>query len=167
MKLSTKGRYAVTAMLDLALNSNTNHRVTLADISEFQGISLSYLEQLFARLRKAKLVKGTRGPGGGYRLGKPADEISIANIISAIDDRPTKQKHITLEPNSKHIATEELWAELSYDIFEFLDQITLATLVERRRQGTLHSATKPAIDLEEPIDGAWDSTPTSQPHRIM
>ncbi len=167
MKLSTKGRYAVTAMLDLALNSNPSTRVTLADISEFQGISLSYLEQLFARLRKAKLVKGTRGPGGGYRLGKSADEISIADIISAIDDRPTKQKHTSLSPDSKHVGTEELWAELSYDIFEFLDQITLATLVERRRQGALHSTGKLAVDMEDSATGNWDAPAIPQSRIVL
>jgi len=82
MRLSTKGRYSVTAMLDLAIHDRAGP-VTLADISQCQGISLSYLEQLFAKLRSDGLVKGVRGPGGGYRLAKPASEISIASIISA------------------------------------------------------------------------------------
>ncbi|MCW8882468.1 MAG: Rrf2 family transcriptional regulator, partial [Sedimenticola sp.] len=85
MRLSTKGRYAVTAMLDLTLNG-TDGPVTLAEISETQGISLSYLEQLFAALRSKQLVKGVRGPGGGYYLGREADEISIADIICAVDE---------------------------------------------------------------------------------
>jgi len=85
MRLSTKGRYAVTAMLDLALNG-TDGPVTLADISENQGISLSYLEQLFAALRNRGLVRGVRGPGGGYYLGRESDEISIADIICAVDE---------------------------------------------------------------------------------
>ena len=85
MKLSTKGRYAVTAMMDLAINDREGP-VTLSDISGWQGISLSYLEQLFSKLRKARLVEGVRGPGGGYRLGKPADKISIAKIILAVDE---------------------------------------------------------------------------------
>ena len=85
MRLSTKGRYAVTAMLDLALNSGKGP-VTLADISVNQGISLSYLEQLFAALRSKQLVRGVRGPGGGYYLGKPAEEVSIADIICAVDE---------------------------------------------------------------------------------
>ena len=84
MKLSTKGRYTVTAMLDLALNDGKNP-VTLAEISQCQGISLSYLEQLFARLRKAGLVAGVRGPGGGYVLNKPYSEITIGDIVEAID----------------------------------------------------------------------------------
>ena len=82
MKLSTKGRYGVTAMMDLAIHDNAGP-VTLADISQCQGISLSYLEQLFSKLRKANLVEGVRGPGGGYRLSRPAEEINIAEIISA------------------------------------------------------------------------------------
>ena len=82
MRLSTKGRYSVTAMLDLAIHDKAGP-VTLADISQCQGISLSYLEQLFSRLRKGGLVKGVRGPGGGYRLAKPASEINIAEIIHA------------------------------------------------------------------------------------
>ena len=85
MRLSTKGRYSVTAMLDLAIHDKAGP-VTLADISQCQGISLSYLEQLFARLRKSGLVKGVRGPGGGYRLARPASEISIAEIICSVDE---------------------------------------------------------------------------------
>ena len=85
MRLSTKGRYAVTAMMDIALHQRVGP-VTLADISQCQGISLSYLEQLFAALRGKKLVRGVRGPGGGYYLGKPSDEISIADIICAVDE---------------------------------------------------------------------------------
>jgi len=86
MRLSTKGRYAVTAMMDLAIYGSAGP-VTLADISQCQDISLSYLEQLFAKLRKAKLVEGVRGPGGGYRLGRQASKISVAEIISAVDEK--------------------------------------------------------------------------------
>ena len=85
MKLTSKGRYAVTAILDIALNSNSGP-VSLADISERQSISLSYLEQLFAKLRRDGLVKSVRGPGGGYRLGLPPSEISVAMIISAVNE---------------------------------------------------------------------------------
>lgn len=163
MKLSTKGRYAVTAMLDLALNANNTSRVTLADISEFQGISLSYLEQLFARLRKAKLVQGTRGPGGGYRLGRPAGDISIAEIIDAIDDRPNRSKHITLAPNSKHIATEELWDDLSHEIFDFLDHITLGTLVDKKKHNGSGAS---GIGVIPPDEESWQNLgipPSSKP----
>uniref|UniRef100_UPI0035A11736 Rrf2 family transcriptional regulator n=1 Tax=Glaesserella sp. TaxID=2094731 RepID=UPI0035A11736 len=85
MKLTSKGRYAVTAILDIALNASENP-VTLSDISERQHISLSYLEQLFAKLRRHGLVKSVRGPGGGYQLGKPATDISIGMVISAVNE---------------------------------------------------------------------------------
>lgn len=129
MRISTKGRYAITAMLDLALNARDGHKVTLADISEFQGISLSYLEQLFARLRQAKLVQGTRGPGGGYRLARAAHEISITDIVIAVDDKfdqgtPLEQIDI------RHQRTQELWGLLSNQIQEYLDGVTLGALVE-------------------------------------
>ena len=132
MRLSTKGRYAVTAMLDLALNGADNP-VTLADISNNQGISLSYLEQLFAALRSKGLVKGVRGPGGGYFLGKPAAEISIANIICAVDEwveftrcRGKEDCH-----SGQRCLTHSLWDDLSKQIFDFLTDITLQELVNR------------------------------------
>lgn len=132
MRISTKGRYAITAMLDLALNARDGHKVTLADISEFQGISLSYLEQLFARLRHAKLVQGTRGPGGGYRLARPAHEISITDIVIAVDDKfgqaiPLNQIDI------RHQKTQELWDVLSNQIQEYLDSVTLDSLVKHEK----------------------------------
>ncbi|MCK4708936.1 MAG: Rrf2 family transcriptional regulator, partial [Gammaproteobacteria bacterium] len=86
MRLSTKGRYGVTAMMDLAIHDNAGP-VTLADISQCQGISLSYLEQLFSKLRKHGLVDGVRGPGGGYKLARPADSITVAEIIMAVDEK--------------------------------------------------------------------------------
>ena len=136
MKLSTKGRYAVTAMLDLAINADDNRRVTLADISELQGISLSYLEQLFAHLRRAKLVQGTRGPGGGYRLGRTASEISVAEILTAVDEKVDMtgcEGNATCN-NGNPCLTHELWNTLSHDIYTFLDGITLGDLVERRHE---------------------------------
>jgi Rrf2 family iron-sulfur cluster assembly transcriptional regulator len=133
MRLSTKGRYAVTAMLDLALNGADNP-VTLADISNNQGISLSYLEQLFAALRSKGLVKGVRGPGGGYFLGKPAAEISIANIICAVDEwveftrcRGKQDCH-----SGQRCLTHSLWDDLSKQIFDFLTEINLQELVDKR-----------------------------------
>ena len=120
MRLSTKGRYAVTAMLDLALNGDRGP-VTLADISVEQGISLSYLEQLFSNLRRKQLVKGVRGPGGGYYLGRSADEISIAEIICAVDEWVDGRPYLT----------HNLWNGLSDEIFDFLSKITLADVVER------------------------------------
>lgn len=134
MKLSTKGKYAVTAMLDLALNAREGRKVTLADISEMQGISLSYLEQLFARLRRARLVQGTRGPGGGYVLARTPHHISIAQIVSAVDERGDNPKGEGKEhsPSGERSLTHELWGDLSQDIYSFLDGITLGALVDRR-----------------------------------
>ncbi|MES9991683.1 MAG: Rrf2 family transcriptional regulator [Candidatus Thiodiazotropha sp.] len=132
MRLSTKGRYAVTAMLDLALNGK-NGPVTLAEISENQGISLSYLEQLFAALRNKDLVRGVRGPGGGYYLGKSADEISIANIICAVDEwveftRCGGRQNCS---GGARCLTHTLWDDLSSEIFNFLADISLGDLVRR------------------------------------
>jgi Rrf2 family iron-sulfur cluster assembly transcriptional regulator len=132
MRLSTKGRYAVTAMLDLALNG-TQGPVTLAEISENQGISLSYLEQLFAALRSKGLVRGVRGPGGGYYLGRESDEISIADIICAVDEwvEFTRCKGRQNCQDGQRCLTHSLWDDLSQQIFIFLTDITLSDLVER------------------------------------
>lgn len=132
MRLSTKGRYAVTAMLDLTLNGE-NGPVTLADISENQGISLSYLEQLFAALRAKQLVRGVRGPGGGYYLGRPSDEISIADIICAVDEwvEFTRCKGKKNCQEGQRCLTHSLWEDLSTQIFAFLSDISLADLVKR------------------------------------
>ena len=132
MRLSTKGRYAVTAMLDLALNG-TQGPVTLADISENQGISLSYLEQLFAALRSKVLVRGVRGPGGGYYLGRDSDEISIADIICAVDEwvEFTRCKGRQNCQDGQRCLTHNLWDDLSQQIFIFLTDITLHDLVQR------------------------------------
>ena len=132
MRLSTKGRYGVTAMMDLAIHDNAGP-VTLADISQCQGISLSYLEQLFSKLRKGGLVEGVRGPGGGYRLSRPAEEISIAEIITAVDEKVDMtncdQKGNCHE--GEKCLTHELWSELSKRLFDFLQGITLAQFVDR------------------------------------
>ena len=132
MRLSTKGRYSVTAMLDLAIHDKAGS-VTLADISQCQGISLSYLEQLFAKLRKHNLVKGVRGPGGGYRLARPADKISIAEIISAVDENVdvTRCAGQGNCQEGEQCLTHELWSDLSDRLYDFLDNITLAQFVDR------------------------------------
>jgi len=132
MRLSTKGRYSVTAMLDLAIHDKAGP-VTLADISQCQGISLSYLEQLFSRLRKGGLVKGVRGPGGGYRLAKPASEINIAEIICAVDESVdvTRCKGEGNCDDGARCLTHELWTNLSDRLHDFLSGITLAQFVER------------------------------------
>ena len=136
MRLSTKGRYAVTAMLDLALQAG-NGPVTLADISVNQGISLSYLEQLFAALRAKQLVRGVRGPGGGYYLGRPAAEISIADIICAVDEWVEFTRCGGREScrDGQRCLTHQLWDQLSDEIFGFLSGISLEALVARGRTG--------------------------------
>lgn len=146
MRLSTRGRYAVTAMMDLALHNQVGP-VTLADISTCQDISLSYLEQLFAKLRQANLVKGVRGPGGGYRLARPATEITVADIITAVDEQVDATRCQGRENchGGKRCLTHELWTDLSEQIFQFLDNITLDRFTARpdiqelaKRQDILH-----------------------------
>jgi Rrf2 family iron-sulfur cluster assembly transcriptional regulator len=126
MKLSTKGRHAVTAMMELALRHKQGP-VTLADISAQQAISISYLEQLFARLRQHGLVTGMRGPGGGYCLARPASEITIANILSTVDDisRREEQPHMRGEIP----AGGQMWMHLSNRIYDYLNSITLEEAV--------------------------------------
>ncbi len=136
MKLTSKGRYAVTAMIDIALNQKKGP-ITLSLISERQGISLSYLEQLFARLKKADLVSSARGPGGGYRLSRGADEISISQIIHAVDEVIDARKcggkancH-----GGDQCLSHELWTELSDLIDSFLKSITLQNLIDKKQVG--------------------------------
>jgi Rrf2 family iron-sulfur cluster assembly transcriptional regulator len=132
MRLSTKGRYAVTAMLDLAVHDD-QQPVTLAEISECQGISLSYLEQLFAKLRRSGLVEGVRGPGGGYRLARAREAISIADIISAVDEKVDSTICAGKEncQDGDRCLTHELWSGLSCQIYSFLDGISLAEFLDR------------------------------------
>jgi Rrf2 family iron-sulfur cluster assembly transcriptional regulator len=134
MRLTSKGRYAVTAMLDLALHVQDGP-VTLAGISERQGISLSYLEQLFTRLRKQGLVASTRGPGGGYSLKRSAHEIAVAEVVTAVDESvdATRCGGRGDCQDGKRCLTHELWAELSDQIYSFLSDISLGDLVEQGR----------------------------------
>jgi len=134
MRLTTKGRYAVTAMLDLALHES-QRPVTLQEIAANQEISLSYLEQLFARLRQSGLVHGTRGPGGGYRLAVDLKEVSIAGIISAVDEKSdlTRCGGKSNCQQGEECLTHEVWAELSEKIYQFLDKISLLDLAQRPR----------------------------------
>ena len=134
MRLTTKGRYAVTAMLDLAFHSQIKP-VTLTDIAARQTISLSYLEQLFARLRRANMVKGIRGPGGGYTLAGRASDINIADIIAAVDE-PLDATKCGGEANCQKeqpCLTHDLWMGLSEQIRNYLKDITLAQLLEKHR----------------------------------
>lgn len=134
MKLTTKGRYAVTAMLDLALHDGDGP-VSLSDIAARQGISLSYLEQLFARLRKRGLVKSVRGPGGGYQLAREPGEIAVSDVIWAVDEMVDATRCRGREncQGEERCLTHDLWEDLSRQIRDFLSDIDLAQLVERRR----------------------------------
>ncbi len=150
MKLTTKGRYAVTAMLDLAVHQH-HDTVALADIAARQGISLSYLEQLFAKLRRRGLVASVRGPGGGYSLALPAAQISVAQIVMAINEnidatRCGGEKNCHGE---ERCLTHQLWSELSRRIYEFLDGITLATLVTEPevQEVVLRQAKRPKVGI--------------------
>ena len=133
MRLTTKGRYAVTAMLDLALNQHQGP-ISLADISVRQEISLSYLEQLFSKLRKNDLVSSVRGPGGGYRLSRAAEEIFVAQIIDAVDEKvdSTNCNKRGDCQSGQECLTHHLWMDLSDQIHTFLAGINLASLVDRK-----------------------------------
>jgi Rrf2 family transcriptional regulator, iron-sulfur cluster assembly transcription factor len=143
MRLTTKGRFAVTAMVDLALRQNRGP-VTLAAISERQHISLSYLEQLFGKLRRAALVSSVRGPGGGYNLAQPPAAISVADIVSAVDE-PIDATQCGGKENchdDKRCMTHDLWATLNEKMQEYLSSVTLADLVA-------HQAGKPVSVIKD------------------
>lgn len=132
MKLTTKGRYAVTAMLDLALHAQKGP-VSLADISERQGISISYLEQLFSKLRKNELVSSVRGPGGGYRLSRDGNDIFVAQIIDAVDEKVdvTRCAGNGNCQDGETCLTHDLWQDLSNQLHRFLSEISVQSLVDR------------------------------------
>ena len=136
MRLTTKGRFAVTAMLDLALYEG-ERPVTLAAISERQEISLSYLEQLFSRLRKSGLVKSVRGPGGGYRIAADMKTISVSDIIRAVDEQIDATQCGGNEncQDDKRCMTHELWTALNYKILDYLENVNLAQLVATQKGG--------------------------------
>jgi Rrf2 family iron-sulfur cluster assembly transcriptional regulator len=143
MKLTTKGRFAVTAMLDLALRQNRGP-VTLAAISERQHISLSYLEQLFGKLRRAKLVSSVRGPGGGYNLAQGAHQITVADIVTAVDE-PLDATQCGGKENchqEKRCMTHDLWATLNEKMYDYLSSVTLADLVA-------HQSGKPVAVIKD------------------
>ncbi|MCL2591275.1 MAG: Fe-S cluster assembly transcriptional regulator IscR [Betaproteobacteria bacterium] len=132
MRLTTKGRFAVTAMIDLASRQDSGP-VTLNGISERQRISLSYLEQLFGRLRRCNLVKSVRGPGGGYRLARKMDEITVTDIVLAVDE-PLDATRCGGRANCNNAAqcmTHDLWSNLNRRMFDYLDSVTLGSLVGR------------------------------------
>ncbi len=138
MRLTTKGRYAVTAMLDLSLNYEIG-TITLADISERQGISLSYLEQLFSRLRKQDLVSSTRGPGGGYTLSRAASEITILDVIAAVDEKVdnTACEGKANCHDGEQCLSHHLWQSLSDQIRQYLSGISLDQVVQTHRESKI------------------------------
>ena len=157
MRLSTKGRYAVMAMVDLAQHSGGNP-VSLAEIADRQEISLSYLEQLFARLRKGGLVRSVRGPGGGYLLAFAAGETRISDVILAVDEpiratRCTPGAPTGCRGNKSRCLTHDLWEELGHQIHLFLNSVTLADVVDGRVLGTSR------VMIEEPRPAAAPAPP--------
>jgi Rrf2 family iron-sulfur cluster assembly transcriptional regulator len=140
MRLTSKGRYAVMALADLAANGGAAKAVPLADIAERQEISLSYLEQLFARLRQAGLVAGVRGPGGGYRLSRPAGEIRIADVVAAVNEpiKATRCRDGSMKScmgKEGRCIAHDLWDELGRQIYVFLAAVSLEDVVEKRVLG--------------------------------
>ena len=133
MRLTTKGRFAVTAMLDLALRHQQGP-VTLAGIGVRQSISLSYLEQLFGKLRRHSLVESVRGPGGGYCLARPAEKVSVADIILAVDEPLDATQCGGMEncQEEKRCMTHNLWATLNEKLYEYLNSVTLQDLVNEQ-----------------------------------
>ncbi len=154
MQLTTRGRYAVTAMLDLALHAGPAP-LRLADIAARQGISLSYLEQLFSRLRREELVLSVRGPGGGYRLGRAHDQVSIGQIIDAVNERidVTRCAGAGDCQHGDTCLTHHLWSELSENLHQFLHGITLADLVRDRRARNAAMAAAPINATEQGAAG--------------
>ena len=136
MRLTTKGRFAVTAMIDVAMHG-TKAPVTLAGVSQRQKISLSYLEQLFGKLRRHGLVESVRGPGGGYRLARTPESISVADVIVAVDEPIDATKcggRENCKDDGKRCMTHELWANLNQHIFGFLRSVSLAELVAQQHK---------------------------------
>ncbi len=148
MRLTTKGRFAVTAMIDLALRQQSGP-VTLAGISDRQNISLSYLEQLFGKLRRHELVESMRGPGGGYSLAKLARNITVADIIFAVDEPldatscgGKEDCNVGRNGNSGKCMTHELWSTLNRKMIDYLDSVSLQDLVDQQRMRLLQEASK-------------------------
>ena len=162
MRLTTKGRFAVTAMIDLALRQN-NGPVTLAAISQRQQISLSYLEQLFGKLRRHELVESTRGPGGGYSLARSPAQITVADIILSVDE-PIDATQCGGKENclgeGSRCMTHDLWASLNVRMVEFLDSVSLQKLVEDQLAKGLQVEEKPNLRR------AISSMPAAKPIRI-
>ena len=162
MRLTTKGRFAVTAMIDLALREH-NGPVTLAGISQRQKISLSYLEQLFGKLRRHELVESTRGPGGGYSLGRGAEAITVADIIVAVDEPIDATgcggKENCMGEDSGRCMTHDLWTSLNAKMIEYLDSISLKKLVDEQ------VAKGVSVDVV-PVKRAISTVPVVKPIKV-
>ncbi len=163
MRLTTKGRFAVTAMLDLALREH-NGPVALAAISQRQQISLSYLEQLFGKLRRAELVESTRGPGGGYSLGRAAQDITVADVILAVDEPIDATgcggKENCMGHDSGRCITHELWTRLNDHMLVYLSSVSLRHLVDEQRANGV------VIEEGAPVKRAISSQPVLKPIRV-
>ena len=158
MRLTTKGRFAVTAMIDLALRQDKGP-VTLAAISQRQEISLSYLEQLFGKLRRHALVESVRGPGGGYSLARPAQDVTVADIIIAVDE-PLDATQCGGKGNCNgahehdgRCMTHDLWATLNAKMVDFLDSVSLQDLVDQQRQKDSERERNVVVMHRSPVTG--------------
>lgn len=162
MRLTTKGRFAVTAMIDLALREGTGP-VALAAISARQQISLSYLEQLFGKLRRNDLVESTRGPGGGYTLGRKASDITVADIIVAVDEALDATgcggKENCMGEDAGRCMTHDLWASLNAKMIDYLNSISLRKLVEEQ-------LAKGVSIEDQPVKRAISTQPVVRPIKI-
>ena len=170
MRLTTKGRFAVTAMLDLALNQGARP-VTLAGISRRQGISLSYLEQLFGKLRRHSLVDSVRGPGGGYTIARELDKLSVANIIKAVDE-PIDATQCGGKENCRdegRCMTHELWSTLNDKMYEYLESVKLSDLVVRQRAADAKAASEKTIKViqDKRMTGGAAMATTEAPEAIV
>ena len=152
MRLTTKGRFAVTAMIDLAMRQHQGP-VTLAGISQRQEISLSYLEQLFGKLRRHEIVESVRGPGGGYNLARRAEDITVADIIIAVDEPLDATQcggkencHSEGEHNGTRCMTHDLWATLNAKMVDYLDSVSPKDLVEQQKQKVAEQ--KPVVVMQ-------------------
>lgn len=162
MRLTTKGRFAVTAMIDLGLRAQVGP-IALAAISQRQQISLSYLEQLFGKLRRHGLVESTRGPGGGYSLGRGADQISVADIITAVDEpidaTACGGKENCMGGDGGRCMTHDLWTSLNQKMIEYLSSISLKELVDEQ-------IAKGVSIQDTPVKRAISSQPVVRPIKV-
>ncbi len=135
MRLSSKGQIAISGMMFLAIHGK-GRAMTAAQIASDQDISVSYVEQLFANLRESDLIEGVRGPGGGYRLAKPADKISVADIVTSVDDRTYTMRETVIPYYGDNIRylSQIMWSSLSRSLYQFLNNITLKECIERRHE---------------------------------